>query len=246
MEPIIIANWKMHKSHEEAKAFVGALKPLVSGKQAWIAPPFTAIAAAKQAAEGSNIKIGAQNMHDALQGAFTGQISASMLKAQGVEFVLIGHSECRHVFGESDDLIRRKVERAFSEKLIPVLCVGEKLKEREADQTHAVLRRQLTSALEGLENIQTLVVAYEPVWAIGTGKVASPEMAQEAHLTCRKILAELAGELVAAKIPILYGGSVKPENIAGLLAQPDIEGALVGGASLEVNSFHQLVLGGAL
>ncbi|MDX8431589.1 MAG: triose-phosphate isomerase [Candidatus Algichlamydia australiensis] len=244
MEPIIIANWKMHKTHEEARSFIEGLKPLIAGKKAWIASPFTAISSAVVAAEGSEIMIGAQNMHDALQGAFTGQISASMLKAHGVKFVLLGHSECRHIFNESDDLIRRKLERALMEGLIPVLCIGETLKERESDQTHAVLRRQLMSALEGTTDFTPLIVAYEPVWAIGTGKVASPELAQEAHLTCRKILAELSSEQVAASIPILYGGSVKPENIAGLLAQPDVEGALVGGASLDVNSYHQLLLGG--
>ncbi len=241
MEPIIIANWKMHKSQDETRAFIEALKPLLGSKKAWIAPPFTAIQEAVKAAQNAKIVIGAQNMHDAPQGAFTGQISSSMLKALGAQFVLIGHSECRHVFCESEDLIHRKLVRALEEKITPVLCIGEKLEERETDQTADVLRRQLTSALEGISDLQDLIVAYEPVWAIGTGKVASPEMAQEAHMICRKILAELSSEKIAAKIPILYGGSVNPKNIAGLLAQPDIEGALVGGASLDVNSYSQLI-----
>lgn len=241
MDPIIIANWKMHKTHTEARDFISALKPLLGGKKAWLAPPFTAIAEAVKAAEGAKIVIGAQNMHDAPQGAFTGQISSSMLKALGAEFVLIGHSECRHVFCEPEDLISRKVARALEEKITPVLCIGEKLEERESNQTNDVLRHQLTSALKGLSDLQNLIVAYEPVWAIGTGKVASPELAQDAHLMCRKILAELSSEVIAAKIPILYGGSVNPKNIEGLLAQPDIEGALVGGASLDVNSYSQLL-----
>ena len=242
---VIAGNWKMYKTRPEAKEFIEALAADVADSEfeVRLAVPFTAISDAVQAAEGSRIQIGAQNMHDVSAGAFTGEVAAPMLKDVGAQFVLLGHSERRHVFGESDESIHRKVVKAIEEDIPLILCVGETLDEREAGKTEEVLATQLKEALKGVDPAahETMCVAYEPVWAIGTGKTATPEVAQEAHAHCRKLLVEVLSVTAAEKTPILYGGSVKPGNVADLIAQDDIDGALVGGASLDVESFVKIV-----
>jgi len=226
-----------------ASAFVKDFLSQSPPQEAWvgIAPPFTSLERAKEAAGASTLQIGAQNVNPHEKGAFTGEISTDMLKEVGASFVILGHSERRHLFGEGDALIHDKLARAVSVNLRPVLCIGETLDERVGGQTESVLERQLSSALKGLEPAPNLIIAYEPVWAIGTGKVASPEMAQETHEIVRKILATHLGEKGAQACPILYGGSVKPENAKNLLSQPDIDGALIGGASLDVASFTKII-----
>ena len=242
---IIIANWKMHKSAAEAKEFIESLKPAAAKTscQVFIAPPFTALFAASEAAKGSPISIGAQNMSDYDHGAHTGEIAASMIKEAGAQFVILGHSERRHLYHESDELIHSKLKQAAKEGLVPVLCIGETLQERESGQTEAILERQMRSALTDLsaDDLSNLIVAYEPVWAIGTGKTATPDVAEQAHQLCRDVLSEIFGSAFAENRPILYGGSVKPSNVKELLSEPNIDGALVGGASLDVKSFSQLL-----
>ncbi|WP_022852751.1 triose-phosphate isomerase [Thermodesulfatator atlanticus] len=244
--PLIAGNWKMYKTVPETLAYIETFKPLVAGvedRDIMLAPPFTSLDAAERALEGSNIALGAQNCHYADEGAFTGEISPRMLADIGVTYVILGHSERRHLFGESNELIRKKVESVLRYELIPILCIGETLEEREAGKTLSVLESQLKEGLAGFsaEDLKNLVIAYEPVWAIGTGKTATPEQAQEAHAFCRKILAEMFGEDFSERTRILYGGSVKPENVVGLMARPDIDGALVGGASLKPDSFAKIV-----
>ncbi len=243
---LMAGNWKMHKTVNEALAFVEAFKPLVAEEQEreiLLAPPFTALDALSKALQGTNITLGAQNCHWEDEGAFTGEISPKMLADLGVVYVILGHSERRHIFGETDEVIRRKVEAARRHGLRPILCVGETLDERVAGDTMVVLERQLRQGLKGFSvgDLEGLVVAYEPVWAIGTGKTATPEIAQEAHAFCRKILADMFGQDFADAVRILYGGSVKPENVVGLMAQTDIDGALVGGASLSPEVFAKIV-----
>jgi len=244
--PIIIAgNWKMHKSIDEARHFIRELIPLISGTSnlVYLATPCTLIQAAVTESAESSIIIGAQNMHDSKAGAYTGEISSSMLKDVGAKFVLIGHSERRHIFGEKNDFINRKVVRAFSEDLQPILCVGETDRERDLGLAQKVLENQLQEGLNDVskELLPRLILAYEPVWAIGTGKTATPEQAQEMHACCRKFLAKKWGEKIATQVAILYGGSVKPENVFALLQQTDIDGVLAGGASLDVESFSRLI-----
>ncbi len=243
---IVVGNWKMYKTSREAAGYIEELIPLIEGCKAKIllAVPFTSISSAVKAAKGSGILIGAQNMNDARDGAFTGEIAALMLKEAGADFVLLGHSERRQVFGESNDYIRRKVVRALQDDLLPILCVGETAMQREANETEEVLRNQLTACLEGIpkEEAEKIVVAYEPVWAIGTGKTATPKIAQEAHHICREVLGDLFGKRKAATMPILYGGSVKPDNAQELASQKDIDGVLVGGASLDPKSLAQIAL----
>ena len=244
--PLIAGNWKMHKTVNEALAYIEAFKPLVADvddRDIMIAPPFIALDACEKALEGSNVALGAQNCHWEDEGAFTGEVSPRMLVDVGVTYVILGHSERRHLFGETDEMIRRKIEAVLRHKMVPILCVGETLEEREAGRTLEVLERQLTEGLKGFSagELKDLVIAYEPVWAIGTGKTASPEQAQEAHAFIRKLLAETFDEAFAGKTRILYGGSVKPENIVGLMARPDIDGALVGGASLNPDTFARIV-----
>lgn len=246
MRPTIIAgNWKMYKTVDESVSFVKELSPKVSeaSSEIFIGVPFTAIHPVVEASRGTNLVIGAQNMNDATEGAFTGEIAASMLLEAGAQFVIIGHSERRHIFGESDQFIQKKLARAFTDGLRPILCIGEKLEEREANETENVLRNQLTECLRGFssDQLKSLIVAYEPVWAIGTGKTATPEIAQEAHAFTRKVLEDLFGAEVASRTPILYGGSVKPDNVQSLMKQSDIDGVLVGGASLTVESFEKIV-----
>ncbi len=244
-EKIVIANWKMHKDRSQAIEFVRELQPLVKSSlsKVYIAAPFTCIATAAKAAEKTNIVIGAQNMHDQHEGAFTGEISSWMLKELGAEFVLIGHSERRHVFHENNAFINAKVIRALKDDLVPVLCVGETLEERKEGLVDRVLRSQVHEGLKSVPKAESdkIIVAYEPVWAIGTGQVATPEIAQEAHEICRHVLAELFSTQHAQRMPILYGGSVKPSNIESLMDQIDVDGALVGGASLDPHSFAQIV-----
>jgi triosephosphate isomerase (TIM) len=244
---IIAGNWKMYKTIEEAIHFVETLAPKVLKSQAavYLAVPFTAIHdTAKKAKElQARLKIGAQNMNDATEGAFTGEIAASMLSDAGAEFVILGHSERRQLFEENDAFINKKVKRAFSEKLQPILCVGETLQERQEGRFEEVIKTQILNSLKGVraKELGTLVLAYEPVWAIGTGKVASPEDANEAHQFCRNVIAEKWGEKTAFGLRILYGGSVKPENAHDLLAQENIDGLLVGGASLSVETFSLII-----
>lgn len=241
---LIVANWKMYKTVAETEAFIDALKPLVhSSNRVWIAVPFTSIHAAKERAEGSTFQIGAQNMNDASEGAFTGEVAATMLVEAGASFVLLGHSERRQQFGEDNAFVNRKVKRALSSGLQPLLCIGETLAERKAGEMEDILATQLTQCLEGVDSaiLESLVIAYEPVWAIGTGVAATPEMALEAHSFCREYLIQHWGASLAEKIPLLYGGSAKPDNAAVLLAQPNIDGLLVGGASLDAATFSAII-----
>lgn len=244
-EIIIAGNWKMNKNQQEAEIYIRALAPLValSKVSVYLAVPFTAIESSVRAAKKTNIVIGAQNMHDAALGAFTGEISGSMLRASGAEFVIIGHSERRHLFLESDEFINKKVLRSLIDDLIPILCVGEMEQEREANLTFPVIERQIKEGLKNIsgEDINRCAIAYEPVWAIGTGKTATPLQAEEVHQFIRELLSDLFGKKVANKISILYGGSVKPENTKELIQQDDIDGFLVGGASLEVLSFAKII-----
>lgn len=244
---IFAANWKMHKTIQETHLFLEELALLLPPTKAkiWIAPPFTALAAASRYVQEKKlpIEIGAQNVAEAQQGAFTGEISATMLKEVGTTFCIIGHSERRTLYAESDSQVHNKIRSALSQGLRPVLCIGESAQEREEGMVQGVLHLQLAAALQGLssEDLALLVIAYEPVWAIGSGKAATPALAQEAHAICRAFLAAKWGAESAKKIPILYGGSVKPENVASLLEQPDIDGALVGGASLDPKHFVKLL-----
>ena len=227
--PLISGNWKMHKTLAATRALLDELRPAVAdaaGVDVSVAPPFTAIAAAAEALRGTDIAVGAQNMHELEEGAFTGEISPVMLADAGATFVILGHSERRAIFGESDELIARKLGAAFAHDLKPYLCCGETQQEREAGQTHEVVDRQLRIALRGISNEQAagLVIAYEPVWAIGTGLTATPQQAQEIHAGIRALLAELFDDPTAQTIRIQYGGSVKAGNAAELMAQPDIDG----------------------
>ncbi|NLW07423.1 MAG: triose-phosphate isomerase [Clostridia bacterium] len=242
--PIIAGNWKMHNTAAEARELVTLLKPLVGTTEVEVVvcPPFTAIAATVNAAGGSNIAVGAQNLFWEDKGAYTGEISGSMLKELGCSYVIIGHSERRQYFGETDASVNKKLQAAYRHELCPIVCVGETLAEREAGKTLAVVSRQVKESLQGLtpEQVETLVVAYEPVWANGTGRTATAADAQEVIAFIRRTLGEMYGEAAQAT-RIQYGGSVKPENIAELMAQPDIDGALVGGASLDAVSFAAIV-----
>ena len=247
--PVLAANWKMHKTVAEAAAFTTAFLPLVADvadAEIVLAPPFTALAAVAAACHGSNVAAAAQNVHWEPRGAFTGEVSPAMAQDAGASHVIVGHSERRHLFGEDDGAINRKTRAVLAAGLTPIVCIGETLAEREADETAAVLERQLDGGLSGLTaaEVGSIIVAYEPVWAIGTGRTATPEQAQKAHAHVRLRLAALAGQETADGCRLLYGGSVKPANAAGLSAQPDIDGALVGGASLDPHSFAGIVAAG--
>ncbi|MGB9790694.1 triose-phosphate isomerase [Thermotoga caldifontis] len=234
---ILAGNWKMHKTNQEAKLFVNQLVNKLAGKRFKIVvcPPFVSLADVVELTRGTGISVGAQNCHFERSGAFTGEVSPAMLKAIGVEFVIIGHSERRKYFNETDEMINKKLKAAIKEGLRPILCVGETKEEREKGLTFCVVEMQIRQALYGLsrQEVQNLVIAYEPVWAIGTGIVAKPEQAQEAHAFIRKLLRELYDEELAESTPILYGGSIKPDNFFAIMAQPDVDGGLVGGASLD-------------
>ena len=240
-KPFVAGNWKMHTVGAEAVALAAAIarKAPKTGVDLAVFPPYVYLQSIAKALEGTTVSVGAQNMHFEPKGAFTGEIGADMLLDAGCRCVILGHSERRHVFGESDDLIARKVTAALSAGLHPILCVGENLEEREADKTMEVNKRQVRAGLEGVsaQDMATVTIAYEPVWAIGTGKTATPAQAQEVHAAIRGILADLFDDDVAQATRIQYGGSVKPENAAEIFAQPDVDGGLIGGASLKADSF---------
>jgi triosephosphate isomerase (TIM) len=245
--PLLAGNWKMYKTVPEGVALAqeiraGLALPL-KDRDVLVAPPFTALAAVGEALRGSDVFLGGQNMHWEREGAFTGEISPPMLKQVGCSHVILGHSERRHIFGESDDMVARKTRAAVDNGLTPILCVGETLPERESSLTLEVVERQLERALRALtpDEASRAVVAYEPVWAIGTGRTATPAQAQEVHAFIRTRLSATHGEPAAAAVRILYGGSVKPDNAATLFAQPDIDGGLIGGASLDPKDFAAIV-----
>jgi triosephosphate isomerase (TIM) len=245
-KPVIAGNWKMYKTQQEARDFFAAFKPLVAGAthcEIVIAPPFTAIAASVEAARGSAIGIAAQNVYWANEGAFTGEVSPRMLVEAGCRAVIVAHSERRQFFGETDESANRKVKAALAAGLTPILCVGETLAEREAGHTQKVLEKQFRGSLAALTpgEFSRIILAYEPVWAIGTGRTATSEIAAEAHKFLRDLAAASFTAENAASLRILYGGSVKPENIKGLMAQAEIDGALVGGASLDAAHFAAIV-----
>jgi triosephosphate isomerase len=241
----VCGNWKMHKTVAEAVQLVRELRDRVakSAAQVAVAPPYTALAAVKQALQGSPIQLFAQNCHHEKQGAFTGEVSATMLKDAGCDGVILGHSERRQYFGETDEGVAKKVRAALAESLHPIVCVGETLQEREAGRTWEIVSRQVRGALGGLDagSLQKITLAYEPVWAIGTGRTATTAQAQEVHAQIRALLRELGGAQVADAVRIQYGGSVKPDNAKDLLSQPDVDGALVGGASLKAPEFAAIV-----
>jgi triosephosphate isomerase (TIM) len=243
---LIAGNWKMNKTPDETTAFFRDFLPLVAGHdrdEIVVCPPYTDVQAAIEAARGSNVAIGVQNVHWKAEGAYTGEISAAMLLCLGVTHVIVGHSERRQYFGETDDTVNLRLKTALEAGLTAICCVGEVLEEREAGLTDDVLRRQCVRAFHTISSKKAvkLVVAYEPVWAIGTGKTATPEIAAQAHSVIRREAAEVFGEEFAGKLRILYGGSVKPENASELMAQEEIDGALVGGASLDPKSLAGIV-----
>ena len=244
--PIVAGNWKMHKTAAEAAAFIEAIRPAcaaTSDREIVLAPAFTALSAAVDAARGTNIRISAQNLHWEPRGAYTGEISAAMLTEIGCSHVIIGHSERRQYFGETDGGVHLRTLAALDAGLTPIVCVGETLEQREAGNTGTVLIEQFTAGVGRLETEQfgRLILAYEPVWAIGTGRTATPEIADESHRLLRSLASGRFGSAAGDAVRILYGGSVKPSNFAGLLAKADIDGGLVGGASLEAESFAALV-----
>jgi len=243
---LIAGNWKMNKNAAESAALVDELVKAIGNETAVsvvVCPPFTSLDSVSKSVSNSNIGVGAQNMYFEKSGAFTGEISAEMLRHLRVDWVILGHSERRAIFGETDALINKKVKAALDNSLKPILCVGETIEEREAGNTLKVVETQLTEGLKDIDEAKAeeVVIAYEPVWAIGTGKTATPEMAQEVHAYIRKLLNALFGEVKGEKIRILYGGSMKPDNADELLAQKDIDGGLIGGASLQANPFLALV-----
>jgi triosephosphate isomerase len=246
-KPIIAGNWKMNKTVDEARNLAIEVKNktlgLTGGVDVVVCPAFTAIAAVAEVLKGSKVGLGAQNLHWEEKGAYTGEISAGMLVDAGCRYVILGHSERRKYFGETDENVSRKAHAAQAAGLKPFICVGETLEQREAGTMKDVVRGQVLGSLRDIseENILKAVLAYEPVWAIGTGKTATPEQAQEVHAFIRNILIDLYGLEVALRVRIQYGGSVKPDNIEDLMAQPDIDGALVGGASLEAGAFARIV-----
>jgi triosephosphate isomerase len=243
---LIAANWKMYKTPDQTSEFFRNFLPLVwehTRDEIAVCPPYLDIAVAVDAAKDSNVGIGAQNMFWEKEGAYTGEISTTMILAAGCKYVIIGHSERRQYFGETDDTVNKKLKVALDAGLIPIVCVGEVLEEREAGLTGDVLRRQCTNAFRGIsgERAAKMVVAYEPVWAIGTGKTATPEMAADAHALIRAEAAKAFGDDYSKGLRVLYGGSVKPENAKALMSQEEIDGALVGGASLDPKSFAAIV-----
>jgi triosephosphate isomerase (TIM) len=243
---LIAANWKMYKTPDDTRDYFREFLPLVAGHdrdEIVVCPPFTDVDAAIAAAKGTHVAIGVQNVHWKADGAYTGEISAPMLLCLGVTHVIVGHSERRQYFGETDDIVNLRLKTALESGLTPICCVGEVLEEREAGATDDVLRRQCVRAFHAIsvKKAAKLVVAYEPVWAIGTGKTATPELAAEAHAVIRREANEIFGEDFANQLRILYGGSVKPDNASSLMAQEEIDGALVGGASLNPKSFAAIV-----
>ncbi|QHI74001.1 triose-phosphate isomerase [Aminipila terrae] len=244
-KPLIAGNWKMFKTTAEAKDFAESFKKLYvsSDIQVAVCAPFTQLKTLKEAFQGTDIKVGAQNMHFAEEGAYTGEISAAMLKEIGVDYCIIGHSERRQFFAETNDTVNKKLHKAFSTGIVPIMCVGESLEERDAEAAFEVVKSQMAAGLKDItaEQAQSLVIAYEPVWAIGTGRTASPEQANEMCGFIRDIIEELYDDDVADKIVIQYGGSVKSSNAADIMNMEEIDGALVGGASLVPEEFIQIV-----
>ncbi len=244
--PLIAGNWKMFKTGPEAVATAGQLAKLVADvadTEVMIAPPFTALSMVSEIVRDSKVLLGAQNLHWEDEGAYTGEISAAMLRAAGCQYVIIGHSERRQYFGETDETVNKKIRSAIQANLIPILCVGESEEERESEKTFSVLDKQIINGLQNTssDDLGKLVIAYEPVWAIGTGKTATKEQAQEVHLFLRSLIGKSFKNTLAKSVRILYGGSVKPSNISELMAMPDIDGALVGGASLDAGIFSEIV-----
>ena len=244
--PFIAGNWKMHKTVHEAVVYVKEFRSLVKDVEdveIVVAPTFTAIHAAAEAARNSKVGIAGQDLHWEKQGAFTGEVSAPMVREAGAEYVIIGHSERRQFFGETDQSVNRKLVAALAAGLVPIVCIGETLAEREANRTLDVLDTQIKGGFDGVtgDQIAALVVAYEPVWAIGTGRTATSAQAQEAHAHIRQRLRQWFGAPAADECHIIYGGSVKPDNTHELVSQPDVDGALVGGASLDVTGFYEIV-----
>jgi len=244
--PMIAGNWKLHKTLDEATALVNELVPAVADNdkvEIVVAPVYTALDRVSGAISGSNIKLAAQNCYPEPQGAFTGEVSATLLKDAGCQYIIIGHSERRQLFGETDETVNRKAHAIAETGLGTILCIGETLEERESEQMFDILRRQVRCGLRNLsaEQMANMVIAYEPVWAIGTGVTASNEQAQEAHAFIRALVSELYDQKTANATRILYGGSVKPGNVDSLMTQPDVDGALVGGASLQAEDFARIV-----
>lgn len=245
---VIAGNWKMFKTQAETRAFFSAFRPLVSSARHCdmvIAPPFTAIPAAVEAAKNTNVAISAQDVHWEKEGAFTGEISSNMLVEAGCRYVIVGHSERRQFFGETDESVAKKTKAALTAALIPIVCVGETLPQHESGQTHQVCQKQFAGSVGALtpEEFSRILIAYEPVRAIGTGRTATPEIAADVHRFLRQCAAEKFSPAHASDLRILYGGSVKPDNIRGLMAQEELDGALVGGASLDPQSFATIVEG---
>ncbi|MDO9515337.1 MAG: triose-phosphate isomerase [Syntrophales bacterium] len=246
IKPLIAANWKMHKTIPEAVALAKQLKeafPEVGDRDIVIAPPFTALGPVSEILKGSAVRLSAQNMHWEEKGAYTGEISPSMLINAGCEFVILGHSERRTLFGETGEIVNRKMHAALKAGLRPIFCIGETLEQRKSGATFTILQKQIKEGLNNIDSgdIRQVALAYEPVWAIGTGETATPAQAQEAHRFIRETLASIFGQGYASQAVITYGGSVNPGNIRSLMEQPDINGALVGGASLEFESFAGII-----
>lgn len=244
--PIIAGNWKMHKTVQESiDVGIGLKRKFYTFSDAdiVICPPFTALSKVSDTIIDSAIMLGAQDMHWESEGAFTGEISPSMLKDAGCRYVIVGHSERRYIFGETDEAVNKKVRVVLRHGMVPIMCIGERLEERDNGMTFEILEKQLVRGLKDMskDEVARIVIAYEPVWAIGTGRTATPQQAQEAHKFIRDFIERMYDKGAAAKIRIQYGGSVKPDNIAQLMAQEDVDGALVGGASLDVNSFTEIV-----
>ena len=250
-KPLIAGNWKMNTNSETATALARSISDQSPGSGAvelLVCPPFCYLNTVAAILNGGSVLWGAQNMYHEANGAFTGEVSAAMLKDCGATHVILGHSERRHILGETDEAVNKKAHAAHKAGLVPIVCVGELLSEREAGQTAAVIRRQFEGSLAGLsaELMATTVIAYEPVWAIGTGKVATPQQAEEVHADLRKLIAERYNAETADQVRILYGGSVKPDNAAELLSQPNVDGALIGGASLKADDFLAIAAAGTL
>jgi len=244
--PFIAGNWKMFKTVHDTVVYVKEFRSVVKDiedVEIVLAPPFTALHAAAEAARNSNVGISGQDLHWEREGAFTGEVSGLMVREAGAEYIIIGHSERRQYFGETDATVSRKLHAALNAKLIPIVCIGETLDERERNETLAVLDRQIKDGFDGItgEQVGALVIAYEPVWAIGTGRTASAAQAQEAHAHIRQRLRQWFGGPAADECHVIYGGSVKPDNTRDLVGQPDVDGALVGGASLEIKSFSEII-----
>ncbi|MFA5164126.1 MAG: triose-phosphate isomerase [Candidatus Omnitrophota bacterium] len=245
-KPIIAGNWKMYKTSGEALELVNGLKAELKGESAVdivVCPPFTAIAKVADALKGSNIGYGAQDMYWEEEGAFTGEVAPKMITDLGCGYCIIGHSERRTYFHETNDTVNKKVKAALKHGLTPIMCVGERLEERDSGKTFDVVKDHVEGGLAGLtkEDAVKVIIAYEPVWAIGTGRTATPEQAQEVHKFIRDLLKKMFGEEISSKVRIQYGGSVKPDNVKAIMAGPDIDGALVGGASLKVKDFAEIV-----